>query len=61
MLMIQVGSGLTLFEIINNSSLRKFSVGKKNTTATINLIGAGSVYSTDRLMVHVFPFTTYKS
>jgi hypothetical protein len=29
---------------------------KENATATINFVGTGSVYSTDRLMIHLFPF-----
>lgn len=29
---------------------------KGNTTATINFIGTGSVYSADRFMIHLFPF-----
>jgi hypothetical protein len=29
---------------------------KESATATINLVGTGSVYSTDRLMIHLFPF-----
>jgi hypothetical protein len=29
---------------------------KQNTTSTLNLIGTRSVYSTDKLTVHIFPF-----
>ena len=29
---------------------------KQNTTSPLNLIGAGSVYSTNKLTVHLFPF-----
>jgi hypothetical protein len=29
----------------------------ESTTATINFVGTGSVYSTDRLMIHLFPFS----
>ena len=29
---------------------------KQNTTSTLNLVGTGSVYSTDKLTVHIFPF-----
>ena len=29
---------------------------KQNATSTLNLVGTGSVYSTDKLTVHLFPF-----
>jgi hypothetical protein len=29
----------------------------ESTTAIINFVGTGSVYSTDRLMIHLFPFS----
>ena len=29
---------------------------KQNTTSTLNFVGTGSVYSTDKLTVHIFPF-----